>query len=285
MKFRYHVLIVEIFLIIGWATGQVPNGGFETWNNGEPVGWITSNSAPTFINVTQNTESHNGSYAVHGEIVNVMGIYNVSPQLWSGNDDVPGIPVDRKYSAVRGFYKFTSVAGDSFVVIVAIASPGGPSGFGLFIGKEDVTTYTEFVVPIEYFSEEIPDTAVIHMTIDPIINGNLGSTFDVDDIEFVDANDVVEGPSFLPRQYRLEQNFPNPFNPSTVIIYSIANETNVRLSIYDILGREVSVLMNQRQAPGRYKVFWDASGFSSGIFFYRLQTENYSAMNKMVMMK
>lgn len=73
-----------------------------------------------------------------------------------------------------------------------------------------------------------------------------------------------------PLETRLDANYPNPFNPSTVISYEIAKAGSVRLSVYDILGREVAVLVDQDRAPGTYRVTFDASGISSGVYLYRL---------------
>jgi hypothetical protein len=75
----------------------------------------------------------------------------------------------------------------------------------------------------------------------------------------------------LPLETRLDGNYPNPFNPSTVIAYQLATAGPVRLAVYDILGREVAVLVNQERAAGRFEVTFDASGLSSGVYLYRLQ--------------
>ncbi len=76
--------------------------------------------------------------------------------------------------------------------------------------------------------------------------------------------------------YSLSQNYPNPFNPSTTIKYSISSSvksglSNVSLKIYDVLGREVATLVNKEQSAGNYEVQFDASGLTSGIYFYKLQ--------------
>lgn len=76
----------------------------------------------------------------------------------------------------------------------------------------------------------------------------------------------------LPLETRLDGNYPNPFNPTTVIRYQLSVAGDTRLSVYDILGREVAVLVNQERAAGRYEVTFDASGLSSGVYLYRLQS-------------
>ena len=80
----------------------------------------------------------------------------------------------------------------------------------------------------------------------------------------------VEPQPELPTEFRLEQNYPNPFNPKTDIGYQISDYGFVELVVYDLLGREVATLVNERKAPGRYSVTWDASGQASGVYIYRL---------------
>ena len=85
--------------------------------------------------------------------------------------------------------------------------------------------------------------------------------------------------------YELYQNYPNPFNPSTTIKYQLPASGNVTLKIFDILGREVATLVNEFQAAGSYARMLNAASLSSGVYFYRLQTCNYSATKKFVLMK
>lgn len=88
-----------------------------------------------------------------------------------------------------------------------------------------------------------------------------------------------------PLKYSLSQNFPNPFNPSTEIDYSITKNGLVTLKVYDMLGKEVSVLVNQQQSPGTYRIKFNASALSSGIYFYKLSTDNFKSMRKMILLK
>jgi hypothetical protein len=96
----------------------------------------------------------------------------------------------------------------------------------------------------------------------------------------------------IPLSYSLAQNYPNPFNPSTTIEYTIpARSTEyysvlqVTFKVYDILGREVTTLVNQTQPPGRYKVEFDASSFASGVYFYELRSGSFTQTNKMLLLK
>jgi predicted acyl esterase len=88
-----------------------------------------------------------------------------------------------------------------------------------------------------------------------------------------------------PQQYTLNQNYPNPFNPSTSITYSIASAGMVELKVYDILGREVKTLVNEFKAPGSYSINFDASGFASGVYFYKIISGNFNAVKRMILVK
>ena len=89
----------------------------------------------------------------------------------------------------------------------------------------------------------------------------------------------------IPTTYELEQNYPNPFNPETIIRYQLPNASKVTLKVYDIMGREVTTLVNEEQAPGRYEVKFGSSNLSSGVYFYHIDAGKFSAVKKMVLMK
>ena len=89
----------------------------------------------------------------------------------------------------------------------------------------------------------------------------------------------------LPLARQLLQNYPNPFNPSTTIKYELPTISEVRLSVYDILGREVSVLVNERREAGVYEVKFDGSHFPSGVYLYRLQTGAYVETKELVLLR
>lgn len=86
--------------------------------------------------------------------------------------------------------------------------------------------------------------------------------------------------------YELFQNYPNPFNPQTTIVYRLAHSDFVTLAIYNLLGQKVATLLSKNQGPGNYKVEWNASGLSSGVFLYRLETEKgFVKTKKLILLK
>jgi hypothetical protein len=94
-----------------------------------------------------------------------------------------------------------------------------------------------------------------------------------------------------PKVYKLEQNFPNPFNPSTMIYYDLPQESHVRIMVYDILGREVRSLVDEQESAGYQKVRFDVQGVASGVYIYRMQAhplkggKTFSDVKKMVVLK
>jgi endo-1,4-beta-xylanase len=96
---------------------------------------------------------------------------------------------------------------------------------------------------------------------------------------------VKETTSTLPATFELDQNFPNPFNSSTTIKYSIAITSRVTLKIFDILGREVQTVINTVQASGQYTVSFNAQDLASGIYFYQMNAGNFTAIKKLVLVK
>lgn len=88
-----------------------------------------------------------------------------------------------------------------------------------------------------------------------------------------------------PKGYYLSQNYPNPFNPSTKITYGIATDGIVSLRIYDILGREVSILVNEEKPAGKYEVNFNASSLASGVYFYRLEVRGFTQTKKLLLLK
>lgn len=94
----------------------------------------------------------------------------------------------------------------------------------------------------------------------------------------------------IPESHSLNQNYPNPFNPSTTIEYRLAAPARVRLSIFNILGQRVRILVDQTQSTGEYRVLWNGTDdtgktLGSGLYFYRLDTETRVETRRMVMIR
>ncbi|MFA7361859.1 MAG: T9SS type A sorting domain-containing protein [Candidatus Kapaibacterium sp.] len=96
---------------------------------------------------------------------------------------------------------------------------------------------------------------------------------------------ITNNPNVIPSGYSLSQNYPNPFNPSTKINFALSKQGLVTLRIYDVLGREIRTLVNEVKNAGRYTVDINASEFSSGVYFYRLQANDFTDIKRMMLIK
>ncbi len=89
----------------------------------------------------------------------------------------------------------------------------------------------------------------------------------------------------VPLQFSLSQNFPNPFNPTTQIKYSIPKDGFVKLSVYNILGQEVAELVNANIRAGNHEIILNAQGLASGVYYYRLESGSNAAVKKLLLIK
>lgn len=99
------------------------------------------------------------------------------------------------------------------------------------------------------------------------------------------STDVKADDNAIPMDFALDQNYPNPFNPSTTIVYSIPTDGYVSLEIFDILGRRVTTLIDEKVAAGQHRLVWSAESEPSGLYFYRLTHSNGSILRKMAIVK
>jgi hypothetical protein len=207
-----------------------------------------------------------------------------------------------------GFYRSTGV--DSFWYVLNITG-GTTAGSGHFLGFKTITfavngsggtlTYTApgggsetvadqtwdlWVDTSKEFDDQPVNDNTQALSAFKIVFGGASNTIAIDNllIDPLVVNGVEETPG-LPLGMKLEQNYPNPFNPATVVSYQLSVVSNVRLSVFDLLGREVAVLVNEQKSPGKYEAKFDAAGFSSGVYFARLVAGSYVETHKMMLLR
>lgn len=139
----------------------------------------------------------------------------------------------------------------------------------------------EKIIPLSAFNT---DTIVTRFR---LLSGATGGGFGwlIDDISLTQGTLSTNAEPNKPYQFALEQNYPNPFNPTTTIQYELATPSEVKLRVFDVLGREVVALVNARQNAGRYRAEFNASALSSGVYFYRLETQDFTQTRKMFLVK
>jgi len=104
------------------------------------------------------------------------------------------------------------------------------------------------------------------------------------EVTYTTITDIRETGNMI-AEYSLKQNYPNPFNPTTEINYSLPKASNVQLIVYNMLGQEISTLVNSKQEAGKFSVRFDASNLTSGVYFYKIQTDDFSSVKKMLLIK
>jgi hypothetical protein len=121
------------------------------------------------------------------------------------------------------------------------------------------------------------------------VAGGNGTILKTTNSGYVFVNNISKD---IPQSFYLHQNYPNPFNPTTTIRYELPRAGVVRLAVYDVMGREVEMLVNERLTAGSYEAVWDAcltngqgTRFASGVYFYRLTAEGYGETKRMLLIK
>jgi len=114
----------------------------------------------------------------------------------------------------------------------------------------------------------------------------LQPSFSPGSVEICQSTDVVDNANdLLPSAFELVQNFPNPFNPTTTISFTLPKKANVRLVVFNVLGQSVATLVNGEMPAGAHEVVWDADESPTGVYFYRLSAEKESITRKMLLLK
>jgi hypothetical protein len=284
-------LIFLTSILVTALQAQIPNPGFEDWTGGDPDGWLTTNFPPLIVNVTQTNNVHSGDWAVRGEVIDLM--FPIPPFLNTGSQTSPGFPISNKIDSIKGYYQFSPVGGDHFLVAaevgLATASDTTIIGSGAISIGDAVSQYESFSFVITYFQQDNPNWANITITIIDTSGttfAHIGSTMWIDDLETIKVVGVDDSKrDLIVKEFMLRQNYPNPFNPSTTIKYQVPELSFVTLKVYDVLGSEIITLVNEEKPVGIYEVEFDASQLTSGIYFYRLKANDFTQVKKMILLK
>ena len=89
----------------------------------------------------------------------------------------------------------------------------------------------------------------------------------------------------IPKEFKLYTNYPNPFNPTTIIKFDIPKEIHVKIVIYDIQGKTIQTLLESKVNAGKYEIEWNGTNYPSGVYFYKMETGEYTSVKKMVLLK
>lgn len=304
-----------VYLLGGWTSGASLNRRYNL-NTGE---WVYLAPSP---NISQTwgltSEILNGIIYLFNSDGEVFA-YNISTNAWttktsnstSGFLDMSSILYQNEVYIMgwsdSAFYKYTP-ATDQWTQLANSLYPVGACAFGIInnliyaiggnAGGATTADYQSILVYNVTTNSWALDTQELsskrHWMATAEYAGGLYVVGGID--EFAVAVDIVEeivpqgtagvnSESEIPENYYLMQNYPNPFNPGTKISYSIPEITFVTLKVYDVLGNEIATLVNEEKTIGSYDVDFVATSLPSGIYFYKLTTNNFSETKKMILMK
>ena len=151
--------------------------------------------------------------------------------------------------------------------------------------KANHTATGSYVFNFKYTAPATATTATLYATGTGTSASKPGWNFAPNFTVTVTAATAVDDKAGFAREFKLLQNFPNPFNPTTMIAYQLPQNSSVLLKVYDISGKEIKTLVNQNQNAGSYQVEFNASGLTSGIYIYRLSAGSFTATKKLVVSK
>jgi hypothetical protein len=254
------------------------NAGFT---EGSP--WRSPNSNYTKFNVSVMKENENSLLNHYKKLIHLRNIY---PDLSEGEYEAGVTNEEGLFIFIR-----EDVYGGSPILVAANVSADSIQNASATFSKSyfgygpSNAGYGEAGVLLgEYVSDEVIRFPFAkHMSEQPVENITLApyST----KIIYVEPVLTSAESEEKASTFKLHQNYPNPFNPETVISYQLSVNSEVRLEVFDLLGRKVATLVDGRKLAGEHQISFDASALSSGVYFYKLQTESFSSVKKMMLIK
>ena len=181
------------------------------------------------------------------------------------------------------YFPYTLVYTNIIDTIFAIISEGAI--FEQIMQEADIYYWqlTKFALKIGLYQQSVYNSHGTHLIgySQYLIAVRINNIFYGDSTNLTDVQESIQ----TVNDFQLFQNFPNPFNPSTTINYSVPKQSNVTIVIYDVLGRKISALVNEEKSIGNYTVEFNASFLSSGIYFYQMKVNDFVDTKKMILLR
>jgi len=274
--------------------------------------WVYSASYSSFFGSGTSFERYRitGNQLVNGRTyfvlnhthVQVNGLYGCSSRLFSGDY---ALRID---SASMNLYKNSGCGSSLEGMVDSLASKYGDSSltcFNMIGSKTAFNDTSDYYIFNTYFDAMKFATVNINGGNDQIYLKGIGLAKYYSSINNENCNHILKGciingvvfgdtsiivginqiGTEIPEEIELSQNYPNPFNPATQIGFKIAESGFVRLTVFDMIGKEVEILISKEMHPGTYESDWGASAYPSGVYYYRLEIGDFSETKKMVLIK
>jgi hypothetical protein len=280
IRYWYPAAILSTILFVAsYGNAQIPNGDFEEWSNGLPIGWIT-NWAPISQTISMSTSAYDSNYSLQGQVV---GIPTITPPIgetgqFGSAAPILGFPYAFQPVGFSGYYQFSPAGTDMFVIGARFKHGGVWTDTAQFVTSSGTQGWKVFHVLINWKSSTLPDSADVYFQIANAGGDHachLGSQFLLDALRFdTTLANVDETPN---QDFELAQNSPNPFNSFTKISYTLPEAGYTSLQVYDVTGRLVRRLLDAQESAGDHEQLFNADGLPCGVYFYRLTSGQYSA--------
>jgi hypothetical protein len=179
--------------------------------------------------------------------------------------------------ATEAFVAHLSAVGDSLAMATYLGGSGNEAFPRAALGPDGMLCVTGTTL-----SHDFPTRHA--MQADPRESTPSGSTF-LSCFGEADAPVATENPETIPTAFALHANYPNPFNPTTIIPFSVAQPSRVVLDVFDVTGRRIATLVDSTYPPGRYETRFDAHGLASGLYLYRIQMGDFQAARSFVLVR
>jgi hypothetical protein len=183
------------------------------------------------------------------------------------------------------YHRYATEAGFDFCM-VEVSSDNGTNWQTVKSYDGTLSTWTQENVDITPFANGSTQMRIrFRLTSDA---GVTGDGWYIDDIKLTGYCGTLVGISenpAIPKRFALSQNYPNPFNPSTTIKYQLPKESLVKITVFDVLGKQVGVLVNEKKNAGFYEVDFNSEGLASGLYLYKIEAGDFTDVKKMMLIK
>jgi hypothetical protein len=213
------------------------------------------------------------------------GTYDVWINFWMNPSADWRVKAGLSESAMQVFRQRGAemVEGGEYSASIVISGNGNTFLYQAYLGRIEAAGNDSFEVYIDDDARQVGSTTLI---------GNTARTW-YDGVSYAMVNEEVVGSIEysqkievdLISKYELSRNYPNPFNPATIIKYSIPVKSFVNLEVYDIIGNKIAILVNEEKTPGNFSVSFDGSNLSSGVYYYRIKAGDFVKAGKMILLK
>ena len=291
---------IAVALVLDNTASNVYVAGYATLYGGNQDFMTIKYNASTGDSLA--AASYNGSGGA-SDLISAMTIdptnfIYVTGASWGGSSSYDFVTIKYNSNLVQQWLSRSGLAGNDVPSAIAynsgfiyVAGYGTGTGLDMLTYRLNASNGSEKWHKLENGTAGLDDAAVSVAVIDSFdvfvtgYTNNNGSSQDYYTLRYSEPTGIEPISGQIPTGFELYQNYPNPFNPSTSIKFDIAKSTFARLSVYDVLGREVSVLVNEELKPGTYEVKWNAGAISSGIYFYKLSTSDFTVSKRMILSK